>query len=290
LNLFEDEQATAGLKLMCVLAHPDDESLAMGGTLAKYAHEGVNTYLITATRGERGWSGAEAGYSEPEALGHLRAAELVAAARILGLQPVIILDYRDGELARADPAQVVSKLVTHLRKIRPHIVVTFDPYGAYGHPDHIAISQLTTAAVVAAADPNYCNSAGWPAHRVSKLYFRVMTQTEVAAYQSAFGQLVIEVGGVKRSLIPWPDWAITTWLDTCAYRQQVRQAVACHQSQLPNYRILQGLPDDHHRRLWGTQTYYRVFSLVNGSQLETDLFAGLRGRGSIGLKRGSQAG
>jgi len=287
LNLPGNKQATDDLKLMGVLAHPDDESLGIGGTLAKYANERVTTYLVTATRGERGWAGAEADYPGPEALGRLRVAELAAAAQILGVQPVIILDYRDGELAQAEPAEVVSKLVTHLRRIRPHVVVTFDPFGGYGHPDHIAISQLATAAVVAAADPNYHNDAGWPPHRVSKLYFRVVTQTEAAAYQAAFGELVMEIDGAKRSFVAWPDWAITTWLDTSAYRQQVWQAVVCHQSQLPNYQVLQELPDDHHSHLWGTQTYYRAFSLVNGGgQPETDLFAGLGGRVSIDLKSG----
>ena len=180
---------------------------------------------------------------------------------------------------------MVSKLVTHLRKIRPQVVVTFDPYGGYGHPDHIAISQLTTAAVVAAVDPNYGHVAGCSAHRVSKLYYRLVTQTEAAAYQATFGKLVMEVDSVKRSFVAWPDWAITTWLDTSAYRQQVWQAVSCHQSQLPGLDALQELPD--HRHLWGLQTYYRTFSLVNGGgQPEKDLFAGLRGKVSIDSKSG----
>ncbi len=277
LNLLGDAQETDGLKLMCVLAHPDDESLGMGGALAKYANEGVNTYLVTATRGERGWFDAEANYPGPEALGRLRVAELAKAAQILGLQAVFLLEYRDGELAQAEPAGVVSRLVTHLRKIRPQVVITFDPYGGYGHPDHIAISQLTTAAVVAASDPDYGHVVGWPVHRVSKLYYRVVTQTEAAAYQATFGEMVIDFDGAKRSFVAWPDWAITTWLDTSAYWGQVWQAVACHQSQLVGYQVLQDLPDDHHRHLWVSQTYYRTFSLVKGGgQPEKDLFAGLR--------------
>ena len=270
---------------MCILAHPDDESLGMGGTLAKYASEGVCISLVTATRGERGWIGAETDYPGPDALGRLRAAELAAAAQILGLQAVIFLGYRDGELAQVAPAGVINQLVTHLRKHRPHVVVTFDPFGAYGHPDHIAISQLTTAAVVAAADPNYGHVETWPAHRVSKLYYRVVTQTEIVAYQAALGELAMEVNGVERHFVIWPDWAVTTRLDTSAYWPQVRQAVACHQSQLPDLQTLQNLPDDQHRRLWGSQTYYRTFSLVNSGNREEDLFTGLR-RNSERLRRG----
>ena len=90
-----------------------------------------------------------------------------------------------------------------LLMVRPHVVVTFDPYNGYGHPDHIAISQLTTAAVVAAADPNYGDAGGWPAHHVSKLYYRVVTQTEAAAYQATFGELVMEIDGAKRGFVAW---------------------------------------------------------------------------------------
>jgi LmbE family N-acetylglucosaminyl deacetylase len=197
------------------------------------------------------------------------------------------LDYRDGELAFVEPGGVVSKLVTHLREIRPHVVVTFDPFGAYGHPDHIAISQLTTAAVVAAANPNYGYVDRWPTHCVSKLYYRVVTQPEAAAYQSTFGELVMAVDGAKRSFVPWPDWAITTWLDTSPHWRRVWQAVSCHRSQLPDYQALQKLPDGHHRRLWGSQTYYRAFSLVNGAgQPEKDLFAGLRSKAPIDPRSG----
>ena len=147
------------LRLMCVLAHPDDESLGMGGTLAKYAAEGIETYLVTATRGERGWFGDEKEYPGLEALGKIREAELLNAARELGIREVKFLDYTDGDLDQANPAEATAKIVSHLRHVRPQVVITFDPNGAYGHPDHIAICQFTTAAVLAAADPNYLNSA-----------------------------------------------------------------------------------------------------------------------------------
>jgi hypothetical protein len=71
----------------------------------------------------------------------------------LGIREVNFLDYIDGDLDQADPAEAITKIVSHLKRIRPHVVITFDPNGAYGHPDHIAICQFTTAAVLAAADP-----------------------------------------------------------------------------------------------------------------------------------------
>jgi LmbE family N-acetylglucosaminyl deacetylase len=264
-------------KLMAVLAHPDDESLATGGILAKYAAAGVQTYLVMATRGERGWFGPAADYPGPQALGRLREAELRAAAHVLGLRKVFFLDYRDGELDQADPAEVIAKIVTRLRRVRPEVVVTFDPNGLYGHPDHIAISQLTTAAVVAAADPDYHDLTAGSPHRVSKLYYRAFVPAEQLAYEAAFGPLVMPVDGVERRLAAWPDWAVTTRIDTSAYWEQVWRAIECHCSQLPGYQKLKALPDSYHTHLWGRQTYYRAMSLVNGGrEVEDDLFAGLR--------------
>lgn len=264
------------LKLMCVLAHPDDESLTTGGILAKYAALGVQTYLIMATRGERGWFGPAEDHPGPDALGRMREAELRAAARVLGLSEVVFLGYRDGELDRANPSAAIAKLVAHLRRIRPHVVVTFDPNGMYGHPDHIAISQLTTSAVMAAAVPGYLGERAGVPHRVLKLYYRAFLPSEREAYEAAFGRLVMPVDSVERRFTTWPEWAITTRIDSSAYWAQVWQAVACHRSQLPYYQTLQALPNAIHARLWATQTYYRALSLVNGGrEMENDLFAGL---------------
>ncbi|MCL4303742.1 MAG: PIG-L family deacetylase [Anaerolineae bacterium] len=265
------------LKLMCVLAHPDDESLATGGILAKYAASGVQTYLVMATRGERGWFGPAAANPGPQALGRLREAELQAAAQILGLREVVYLDYQDGELDRADPAEAVAKIVTQLRRVQPEVVVTFDPNGMYGHPDHIAISQLTTTAVMAAADPNYEGLARDSAHRVAKLYYRAFGPAEQVAYEATFGRLVMPVDKVERRFTTWPEWAITTWIDTSAYGKQVWRAVQCHRSQLPDHQQRVELSAADQARLWGWQSYYRAISLVNGGrEVEDDLFAGLR--------------
>jgi LmbE family N-acetylglucosaminyl deacetylase len=263
---------------MCVLAHPDDESLATGGILAKYAASGVQTYLVMATRGERGWFGPAADNPGPQALGRLREAELRAAAKVLGLREVIFLDYQDGELDRANPAVALAKIVTHLRRIRPDVVVTFDPNGMYGHPDHIAISQLTTTAVMVAADPSYQELTPSSPHRVAKLYYRAFLPAEQEAYESTFGRLAMPVDRVERRFTAWPEWAITSRIDASAHWEQVWQAIACHRSQLPGLPKLKTVPDGVHAHLWGAQTFYRAMSLVNGGrEVEDDLFAGLRG-------------
>jgi LmbE family N-acetylglucosaminyl deacetylase len=267
---------TETLKLMCILAHPDDESLGTGGILAKYADEGVETYLVTATRGEQGWFGDPDEYPGPEALAETRKAELHEAAGVLGMQEVSLLGYADGRLDQAKPSEVIAKLVAHLRRVRPHVVVTFGPWGAYGHPDHVAISQFTTAAVVAAAGRNGVES-GDPPYQVPKLYYMAYTPAALAAYQSAFGELVMEIDGEERRAAGWEPWAITTRIDTEAYWDQVWEAIACHRTQLPGYQALRQLPEAQHRALWGVHDYYRAYSLVNGGRdVEHDLFSGLR--------------
>lgn len=264
-------------KLLCSMAHPDDESLGTGGILARYAAEDVEVSLITGTRGERGWTGAPEDNPGLTKLGEIRTAELLNAAKVLGIREVNFLDYIDGDLDQAEPQAAIRKIVGHLRRIRPQVVVTFDQYGAYGHPDHIAISQLTTSAIVAAATSDYIDEAQQPPHQVQKLYFMAYTAADEAIYEDAFGKLMMTIDGEDRGTVGWPGWALTTRVDTAAYWPQVWQAVQCHCSQLPNYGVLENLSDQQHKQLWGTSTFYRVFSLVNGGrELEDDLFAGLR--------------
>ena len=265
------------LKLLCVLAHPDDESLGNGGILAKYAAEGVETYLITATRGERGWQGIPEVNPGLHELGKIREAELRAAAQVLGVRDVHFLDYIDGDLDQANNAEAVGKIATHIRRIQPQVVVTFDPFGVYGHPDHIAICQFTTAAIVQAVDSSYVDPEGLTPHRISKLYYMAENKHIFDLYYEAFGQLIMPVDGVERSGVPWHDWAATTRPDCETYWQTVWEAISCHRTQLPGYRKLSELPESFHRELWGNFVYYRAFSLVNGGRkVETDLFEGLR--------------
>ena len=252
---------------MAVLAHPDDESLGIGGTLAKYAAEGIETYLVTATRGERGRFGDAAEKPPPDVVGRVREGELRDAAKVLGVREVSFLDYLDAELDRVDAAEAVAKIAGHISRVKPHVVITFGPEGAYGHPDHIAISQLTTAAVVASA----------AAHRVSKLYHLEWSQQTWSAYQAALKSLSTRVDGVERRVSPWPDWVLTTAIDTSHFWPTVWRAVSCHKTQMSIYKNLEHLSDDHHHAIWGTQEFYRAFSLVNGGRArETDLFEGLR--------------
>ncbi len=262
------------LRLMAVLAHPDDETLGFGGVLARYADEGVETHVLTATRGQGGRHG-EGEHPGREALGRIREAEERAAARELGVTDVRFLDYMDGELDRADPVEATAAIAGHLRRVRPHVVVTFAHEGAYGHPDHIAVSQLTSAAAIRAADPG--QDDGNEPHALSKLYQLAWSGATWEAYQRAFKRLVSRVDGIERSVEPWPEWAITTRVDCRRWWPRVWRAVQCHRTQMSSYAALAGLADEDHETLWGNQTFYRAFSTVNGGRaVETDLFEGLR--------------
>ena len=271
-----------GLKLLAVLAHPDDESLGFGGTLARYAAEGVETYLVTATRGERGRFGSLGKGADPVEVGRVREAELHAAAAVLGIREVAILNFPDSALDQVDATAAIRAVVSQIRRIQPQVVVSFGPEGAYGHPDHIAISQITTAATVCAADCGYgmgdapqANLS--PPHRVAKLYYLAWRDSKWQVYQAAFRKLTAMVDGVERQATPWPDWAVTTEIETSAWWPIVWKAVCCHQTQLSIYERLQNLTDNQQTALWGSQEFYRAYSAVGGGRkLETDLFEGIR--------------
>jgi LmbE family N-acetylglucosaminyl deacetylase len=266
------------LKLLAVLAHPDDESLGFGGTLAKYASQGIETYLITATRGEAGRFGSLGRSGDPLEVARVREAELRDAAAVLGISDVSILGFPDGAVDKVPHSIAIRAIARHIRRIQPHIIVTFGPDGGYGHPDHIAVSQFATAASLCAADPAYAmDEVSAPPHRVAKLYYLAWRKNKWLAYQSAFRKLTSTVDGIERQATPWPDWAVTTEIDTSDVGPTVWKAVCRHQTQMSIYERLEELTAEQQSGLWGSQEFYRVFSAVNGGrELETDLFQGLR--------------
>jgi LmbE family N-acetylglucosaminyl deacetylase len=189
---------------------------------------------------------------------------------------VDVLDYPDGLLDQVDPQQIVSELAGYVRRIRPSVVLTFGPDGAYGHPDHIAVSQFAMAAVLAAADARRNCEVQAP-HAVAKVYFLAWPASTWAVYQAAFTQLTSTVDGVERKAVPWPDWAITTTIDTRHVAARVHQAALRHTSQTSAYPGLLHLSSDALEQLWGHQSFYRALSTVNGGRAtEQDLFEGTR--------------
>jgi N-acetyl-1-D-myo-inositol-2-amino-2-deoxy-alpha-D-glucopyranoside deacetylase len=181
------------LRLLAVLAHPDDETFGMGGTLAMYSRRNVETYLVCATRGEVGEMDERylRGFNS---IGERRESELRCAAQLLGIKQVYILNYRDSGMPGspdnqhpmalvAQPLDQVAADVAHyIRLIRPQVVLTFDPIGGYRHPDHIAIHNATVRAFASAGDIAACpDPEGLPAYTPQKLYFHTMPRAYMRA-------------------------------------------------------------------------------------------------------------
>ena len=272
------------LTLLAVLAHPDDEWMGVGGVIAKYAAEGVEVSLVVATRGQRGrFHGHPQGdprHPGADALARIREQELDAAAAVLGIHDVTLLEYEDQLLDKANPSDAIGRIAHHIRRLQPQVVVTFGPDGTYGHPDHIAISQLTAGAIVGAAADATTDDGRQAGHEVSKFYYLVWPQDMLDAFDRAYRRLVSHVDGVERRVVAWPEWQITTIVDTRDQWPTVWRAVSCHQTQVNAYERLMNLPDEEHSALWGRQCFYRVFSRVNGGRsIERDLFEGLRNQG-----------
>jgi mycothiol S-conjugate amidase len=169
--------------ILAVLAHPDDETFGLGGTLALYARKGYDTYYVCATRGEAGTLDAEYlnGFKDTA---ELRTNELMRAAKILGLKEVFFLDYRDSGMPGTEENkhpdaqinhsidEVAGKVVKYIRELKPDVVITFDPIGGYKHPDHIHIHKATVLAFEKADDASFHPEAGSP-YKPRALYFQV---------------------------------------------------------------------------------------------------------------------
>ena len=169
--------------ILAVLAHPDDETFGLGGTLALYAQRGYDVYYVCATRGEAGTVDDEhlKGFKDTA---EMRTDELMRAAKILGLRDVFFLGYRDSGMPGTEENnhpnaqinhsidEVAGRVVKYIRDLKPEIVLTFDPIGGYKHPDHIHIQQATTLAFEKADDASFYPEAGAP-FKPRALYYHV---------------------------------------------------------------------------------------------------------------------
>ncbi len=141
-----DDRPLVGRTILAVFAHPDDESLASGGTIARAADAGARVILLCASRGERG-SISDPSLVAGESLGQVRARELRDAAAVLGIAEVVLLDHPDGDLRWARVPILHAEIVMTIQRYRPHAVITFDEDGLYWHLDHIGIHERTYTAV-----------------------------------------------------------------------------------------------------------------------------------------------
>lgn len=269
--------------LLAVYAHPDDEAFAMAGTLSRYSEEGVKTALVYATRGEAG----RVRNSSPvtsEALGAVREQELREACRILGVSDLSFLGYQDGAVSQAQTEEAQGRIVYHIRRLRPQVVVTFDETGIYGHPDHIAVHHLTVAAFQKAGDP-----AAYPEHvelgmlpyAPQKLYFNVIARSVLLKlrYAQQHGSVQAMPGG-DGALLPidqmgMPDEEITAhmFLNDDQFDKKMA-AINAHRTQMAPDASFNRAPREKVRQRLGIETFRRGIP-PHAYVLEDDLFAGV---------------
>ena len=272
--------------ILAVFAHPDDESFGTGGVLHMCADRGVYTALLCATRGEEGEI-SDPALATPETLGAVREEELRAACRILGIQDLRFLDYRDGALAQADPAEAIGRIVFQIRRLRPQVVVTFDANGGYGHLDHMAIHRFTTSAFRLAGDPGaYPDqiAEGLATHAPQKLYYTASPRSVMArvreALRDAGGDFAPGGNAATISIeqMGTPDAEVTTAvpLDDRAYQAKI-DAWNVHRTQAQPDSFLDRLPPDLARALLGVERFVRAVPPAEpGEPPEDDLFASIR--------------
>ena len=279
--------------MLVVLAHPDDETFGLGGTLALYAKRGVKVHLVCATRGEVGSVAPEfmEGYSS---IADLRVDELLCAADRLGLEKVHFLDYRDsgmmgaednehpGALARAPEDEVVATLVGYIRRLRPQVVITFDPVGGYGHPDHIAIHNATVKAYESAADPEFFPDTGSP-FQPQKLYFATFSLRFIRptlALLRLFGRDPRKWGrneDIDLTEIFQTRFPINAKVNYRKVADIKQKAMSCHASQLDMGPSTRGVAGALLRlnRFGTVETFMRADPPVNNGRVERDLFQGV---------------
>ena len=282
--------------LMGVFAHPDDESFGPGGTLARYAAEGANVHVIIATDGIAGSVEASHKLEEHEILAQVRSTELANAAVALGITTIWSLPYRDSgmrntpdndhpsALIQQPLDQLIDNLMEYIERLQPQVIVTHDPFGGYGHPDHIRCCESVTAAFHLAREkaqkPNgagYANGYRGP----QKLYYPAADKRLVRFFvkmMPLFGQDPTAMGRNKdinfREISEW-EMPITARIDARDYYQMRLAASRAHASQFGGGGgWMRMIPKFVRRGMIGFDSYSRAFPEAE-SYLEEDLFAGV---------------
>ncbi len=276
-------------KILLCLAHPDDEILGPGGTIAQYAEDGAYIELVCATRGEAGEI-ADPALANPETLPQVRERELLCAAETLGIRKVTFLGYRDSGMAgtpqnehpnafiNADADEVVAQLVATMRRVRPQVVITFEPFGGYGHPDHIVIHHHTHAAFEKAGDEGYRLDLGRP-YQPQRLFYPIVRTAffyEMKAKMEQYGLDTsffadLEVDSRER----WPDDKYNVVVNISDTIRRKMTAFACHRTQFGPDSFFRRLPEADMAQLLQTE-YFALArpESANGLRLE-NLFDGL---------------
>lgn len=276
--------------LLAIYAHPDDEVLGAGGSLAAAAKAGMRVGIVVATRGEAGEI-QRPGTATPETLSQVREQEMRCSAHALGVSELIFLDYRDSGMEgtadndhpnafiNADAVRVQGELATIIRRLRPQVVITFEPYGGYGHPDHRAINRHTLTALQLAADPDFRPEVGavWQTPRVfyhllpRSLFRKIRDRVaDLGGDTSDYDDLLAEPAAEA-----WPEDQIHAVVDVSNTIEQKWTAWHCHRTQFgPNSRFRR-LPDVAMKQILSTEYFALAHPDRERQALLNGLFEGL---------------
>jgi N-acetyl-1-D-myo-inositol-2-amino-2-deoxy-alpha-D-glucopyranoside deacetylase len=290
---------TADRRLLLVHAHPDDETIGTGATMAKYAAEGAHVTLVTCTLGEEGEilvpDLVHLAADKDDALGRHRIGELDEAMRALGVTDHRFLGgpgrWRDSGMMgeptndradcfwQADLEVAVGELVKVIREVRPQVVITYNEVGGYGHPDHIQAHRVAVSGVEAAADPARYPEAG-PAWSVGKLYYMALPLSFLKQGWEALKAMGEETpfGVTSPEELPFgdPDEIVTTRIDARDWLDHKTDAMRAHRTQIQVDGPFFALSNDVGQRAFGVEHY----RLIRGTppeagQMEEDLFVGV---------------
>ena len=278
--------------LMAFHAHPDDEVIQTGGVLARAVDAGEHVVVVTATDGAEG---EVHNYDDPDEvktrLAAVRAEEVRASLDILGVEHHVFLGYRDSGMMgeesnkhpdsfwQADFMEATGRLVHEIRTHRPDVLVIYDPYGGYGHPDHINVHRIGLAAYTGCIDlgrfpleegeelwePKKLYWTTWPRSRVQRMMQARFEAGEITADELAEAE--------HRGT---PDEYITCWVDVADKVEVKEKALRAHRSQIPDDWPWLVTPEEQKAEMFGRESFIRVFSRVEAPDREDDLFAGLR--------------
>jgi N-acetyl-1-D-myo-inositol-2-amino-2-deoxy-alpha-D-glucopyranoside deacetylase len=276
------------LTLLAVHAHPDDESISTGGILAKYSAKGLRTVLTYGTRGEAGdilnpeFVAPKPGLDIKE----IRAIELAAAVKVLAVETVYLLGYRDSGMAgspenhhpqafaQADIREATARLVEIIRRVRPQVIVTYNEKGTYLHPDHIMANRVTLRAFQASGDAQFEIGEALEPWQPSKLYYTAIPLARIRRmYRTAKERG--EESGFDPEVIGTPEDKISTVVDVREYLSQKLEALDCHQSQMNPNSILRRMSEEWRLEVMGYEHFECVHGCTAADTKETDLFEGL---------------
>ena len=275
-------------RLFAVFAHPDDEG-AIAGTLAHCSQNGAHVALACATRGESGEI-SDPTLATPDTLGSIREQELRCAAEAIGVDELHLLGYCDSGMIgtaenerptafiQADPDEIRFKLVNLIRQIKPHIVITFEPNGWYGHPDHIAAGRFTAEAFHLAYDPEAYPSAGNP-WKPQRLYYALLDLNQfgiIFDYAREHGLDTSDFDALREEVAKIELPPVSHQLDVDEYFDIRNSATRCHRTQYGRDNLLLQVPDEVRRQAGKFEIFSQIYPEINDLlPVKDDLFEGI---------------